>query len=129
MYDQVYSYLISTSECRDTTLRVLEQVVIAQTLPPDVTTIDPPLNPSSPKRIAAVLNLEHGRVIQIVTGLHPLLELDNGDEDISIRHPSFLEFLLDRTRSQDLFVDLNEARLVPRDASAIIRWILITKGM
>jgi len=91
--------------------------------------VDPPPNYSSPNWIAAILDLECGRVMQTVTGLHPLLEVENVDKDIRIQHPSFLEFLLDRTRSRNLFVDLDEARVVPRDAPAIIvRWIFIVNG-
>ena len=126
MYDQVYSYLIGTSRDRDTTLRILGQVIIAYRLPPDVTIIGPPLK-SSPNWIAAILNLEQGYVMKIVTDLHLLLEVENGDNEIKIRHPSFLEFLLDRTRSQELFVDLDKAKLVPPGLPAIFRWIFITK--
>jgi len=129
MYDQVYSYLIGTSRDRDTMLQILGQIIIAQGLPADVKNISPPPKPSSPNWIAAILHLEHGDVMQILTELHLLLEAENGDEDIRIRYLSFLEFLLDRTRSQDLFVDLDKARLVRRDAPAIIRWIFITEGM
>jgi len=125
MYDQVYLYLIDTCRDREITLRILGQVIIAHRLPPDVTIIGPPLK-SSPNWIAAILDLDHGRMMQIVTNLHLLLEVGNGDEDIGIRHPAFLEFLLDRTRSQELFVDLDEARLVPRGVPAIFRWMFIT---
>jgi len=129
MYDQIYPYLIGTLRDRDITLRILGQVIIAQGVPPDVTTIGPPLNSSSPKWIAAILDLEQHCVMQIVTRLNPLLEVENGNKNIKIQHPPFLEFLLDRTRSHDLFVDLDEARLVPSGAPAIIRWISnFTKG-
>ena len=118
MYAQVYSYLTVGWTDRDTTLRILGQVVIAH-----------PSKFSSPKWIAAVLDLEHDCVMQIVTKLHMFLKIDNGDKDIRIRHPSFLEFLLDRTRSQDLFVDLDEARLALQDSPAIIKRIFNTEGM
>jgi len=126
MYDQVYSYLIGTSRDRDTILRILGQVIIAQPVPLEVRSVDPPPNYSSPNWIAAILDLEQGYVMEIVTDLHLLLEVENGDDEIKIRHPSFLEFLLDRTRSQELFVDFDEARLVPRDVPAIFRWIFMT---
>jgi len=61
--------------------------------------------------------------MEIVTELHLLLEVGEADEDIRIRHQSFVEFLLDRTRSQDLFVDLDKARMVLRDVPAIVRWV------
>jgi len=61
--------------------------------------------------------------MEIVTELHLLLDVGETDEDIRIRHQSFVEFLLDQTRSQDLFVDLDEARMVLQDVPAIVRWI------
>ena len=118
VYAQVYSYLTVAWRDRDTTLRILGQVIIAH-----------PSNFSSPKWIAAVLDLEYDRVMQIVAELHLFLKVDDGDKDIRIRHTSFLEFLLDRTRSQDLFVDLDKARLALQDSPAIIRRIFTSEGM
>jgi len=129
MYDQVYSYLIRISKSRDTTLRILGQVIMAQGMPADTDT--PALRPtsSSPKLLAAILGLWHRSVMWIVTELHLLLEIGKEDEDIRIRHPSFVEFLLDRTRSQELFVDIDEARSLLRDAPAIIRRIFDNESM
>jgi len=76
----------------------------------------------------AILGLEHDSVMQIVTELHLLLEVETEDQYIRMRHPSFLEFLLDRARSQDLFIDVDEARLMLQDAPAIIGWIFSTAG-
>jgi len=109
MYDQVYSHLTGTSKHRDTLLRILGQVIIAQDMPPDVDTFGSLPNTSSLEWIKVILGLEHGSVMQIVTELHSLLEVGNEDRCIRIRHPPFLEFLLDRTRSQDLFIDVDEA--------------------
>ena len=128
MYDQVHFHLIGTLECRGTMLRILGQVIIHQGIPPGMNVLGSPPNPSSPQWIAAILDLEESSVMQVITSLRSLLEVGNGDEDIKIRHPSFLEFLLDRSRSLELFVDVNEARLVPRDAPSIIRWIFNTEG-
>jgi len=62
--------------------------------------------------------------------LHSLLEVGNEEEDsIRIRHPPFVKFLLDRGRSQELFVDIDAARLLLRNAHAIIRRIFNTEGM
>jgi len=128
MYEQVYSYLIGTSRDRDAILRILGQVIIARRVPHEGATVDPLPNYSSPNWIAAILDLEQDHVMEIVTELHLLLEVENGDDEIKIRHPSFLEFLLDRTRSQDLFVDPDKARSVARDVPAYLRWIFITEG-
>jgi len=116
LYDQVYSYLIRASKCQPTTLRVLGQIIHAQSIPADV---DARPNSSSPNSITANLGLEYGSVMQIVTDLHPLLGVDNEDKNIRIRHPSFVEFLLNRSRSQELFVDIDEARSLHRDVPAI----------
>jgi len=128
MYDQVYSHLIDTSKHRDTLLRILGQVIIAQGTPSDVDTFGSLPNTSSLEWIKAILGLEHDSVMQIVTELHLLLEVENEVRYIRIRHPPFLEFLLDRARSQDLFIDVNEARLMLEDAPAIIGWIFSTAG-
>jgi len=56
-----------------------------------------------------------------------MLELGDDDQDIMIRHTFFLEFLLDRSRSQELFVDVDEAWLTLHRAS--IRWIFNVEGM
>ena len=97
-------------------------------MPHEGATVDLLPNYSSPNWIAAILDLEQDHVMEIVTELHLLLEVENGDDEIKIRHPSFLESLLDRTRSQDLFVDLDKARSVARDVPAYLRWIFITEG-
>jgi len=108
MYDQVYSHLISSSQYRDIVLQVLGQVIITKDLPPNV---DAAGSSSSPKQIAAVLGLEQDLVMRLVADFHLLLEGGDESSDIKIRQPSFLEFLLDFSRSQELFVDVNEATL------------------
>ena len=123
--------MIGTSKYRDTTLRILEKVLIARGIPPDVDTFGIPRISSSFRWIEATLDLEYGIVIRIVTEFHSLLEVGNADDDIRIRHLPFLEFLLDRTRSRELFVDVDKARLVPQDVPgpAVVRWIFNTQGM
>jgi len=126
MYDQVYMHLISSSTHRDTILQVFGQIILAKDIPPDVGAIGIPTNSSSPKRIAAILGLKHNLVKRLVANFHSLLE--GGDEytDIKIRQQSFLEFLLDSSRSQELCIDVNDARLILRDAP--LRTILIDEG-
>jgi len=128
MCDQVYSHLIGTSKHRDSLLQILGQVIIAQGTP-DVDTFGSLPNTSSLEWIKTILGLEHDSVIQIVTELHLLLEVENEDQYIRIRHPPFLEFLLDRARSQNFFIDVDEARLMLQDARAIIGWMFSTAGM
>ena len=111
MYDKVYSHLISSSQHRDTILQVLGQVIIAKGMPDDVDALGISANSSSPRHIATILGLEHDLVMRIAADFHLLLEGGDESSDIKIRQPSFLEFLLDFSRSQELFVDVNEATL------------------
>jgi len=127
MYDRVYSHLIINSPNRDTILQVLGQVIVAKDLPPDVDAIGIPANSASPKRITSILGLKRNLVIQLVTEFHLLLEAGDEDSDIMIRHPSFLEFLLDSSRSQELYIDLNDALLILQHA--LPRIIFDTEGM
>jgi len=96
-------------------------------MPPDVDTIGIPANSASPKRITAILGLTCNLVMQLVTEFHSLLEAGDEDSDIVIRQPSFLEFLLDSSRSQELYIDVNDALRILRHAH--IRIIFGTEGM
>jgi len=127
MYDRVYSHLIINSPNRDTILQVLGQVIVAKNMPPDVDAIGIPANSASPKRITAILGLTCNLVMQLVTEFHLLLEAGEEDSDIMIRHPSFLEFLLDSSRSKELYIDLNDALLILQHA--LPRIIFDTEGM
>jgi len=127
MYDQVYSHLIINSRHRDTILQVLGQVIVTQDMPPDIDAIGIPANLSSSKRIAATLGLERDLVIQLVADFHLLLEGGDDDSGIMIRQPSFLEFLLDPSRSQELSIDVDDALVILRHAH--LRMIFDTEGM
>jgi len=141
MYDLVYSHLIGSSERRDTILRILDQLVIARTMPSDVDILGTPANSSSPTRLASILGLTHDQLGRAVADVHLMLELSHypgirrgffgeffrQDQDIKFRHASFLEFLLDQSRSRELFVDIEKARLTLR--KAYIRYIFNIEGM
>jgi len=127
-YNCVYSHLLGTIPHRDTVLKILAQVVIAEGMLSDMDFFNTPSNSSSPKRIAAILGLESDTVVRIIVrDLFLVLDVENEDEDIIIRQPSILEFLLDQSRSQNLFIDVDEARSVLRDAP--IRQIFNIDGM
>jgi len=128
MYDRVYLHLIINSPHRDTILQVLGQVIVTKDRPPRIDDIGIPANFSSSKRIAATLGLERDLVIQLVADFHLLLEGGDDDSDIMIRQPSFLEFLLDSSRSQELSIDVNDALLILRYAPTL-RTIFETEGM
>jgi len=123
MYDQVYSHLISSSQHRNTILQILGQVIIAKDIPPRV-------NPtaSSPKQIAAILGLEYDLVMEIVTEFRSLLAGGNENTNIKIRQTSFLEFLLDSSRSQELYIDVDAALHILQHAPTL-RTIVETERM
>ena len=65
--------------------------------------------------------------MQLVTEFHLIPE--GGDERTDIRiQPSFLRFLLDPSRSQELSIDVNDALLILRHAPTL-RTIFDTEGM
>jgi len=127
MYDQVYSHLIINSPDRDTILQVLGQIIVAKDMPPYVVAIGIPANSSSPRWITAILGLKCNLVMQLVAEFHSLLEAGDEDSDIMIRQPSFLEFLLDSSRSQELCIDVDVALRILRRAP--LRIIFDTEGM
>ena len=127
IYDQVYSHLIINSPYRDTILQVLGQVIVAKDIPPDVDVIGIPANFSSPRWITAILGLKRDLVMRLIAEFHSLLEARDEDSDITIRQPSFLEFLLDSSRSQELCIDINDALLILRRTP--LRTIFVTEGM
>jgi len=128
MYDRVYSHLIGTSRHRDAILQVLGQCLVSEGMNSDVDDLGTPANTSSPNRIEIILGLEHGSIPQLLTDISLLLEVGDEDEDIKIRDPLFRSFLLDRSRSQELFCDLENAQLTLKFA-APIRKVFGAQGM
>ena len=129
MYDLVYSHLIRTLKLRDTILEILAQVIIARSMPPDVGAFesDEPSNSSSPKWLTSNFGMTHGELGRAVADIHMLLKLGNNDQVISVRHTSLLEFLLDLSRSRELFGDVDQASLALSHVG--IRQIFDTEGM
>jgi len=126
-YDRVYSHLIRASRYPTTTLHILGQVIIAESMLSDVDMFGTPSNSSSPQRIEAILGLDRGVVRRVVADILLLLDVENQNQDVRIQHPTFVEFLLDKSRSQELFVDADNGRLTLQDAS--IRMIFNTERM
>jgi len=128
MYDRVYSHLIGTSRHRDVILQILGQCLVSEGMNSDVDDLGTPANTSSPNRIETILGLEHGSIPQLLTDISLLLEVGDEDEDIKIHDPLFHSFLLDRSRSQELFCDLENAKLTLKFA-APIRKVFSARGM
>jgi len=109
MHDRVYLHLIRTSRHRDIIRQVLGQVTNARSMPSEVDIFGTPANSSSPRRLASIFGLEHDELGRVVPDIYLMLDVRDDDQDIRIRHTSFLDFLLDRSRSGELFVDVDEA--------------------
>jgi len=118
-HDCLYSHLVGTSQHRDTILRVLGQVMVAEDMPSDVDIIGSFANTSSPRRIEVILGLEPGDIVRIVGDVRLVLQVGDPEQDIKIQDPAFHDFLLDRSRSKELYVDLEDARLTLQLAAPI----------
>jgi len=129
-HDCLYFYLFGKAQDRDAALRVLGQVMVAENMPSDVDIIGSPANTSSHDRVEVILGLECGDIARIFTDFrfHLVLQVGNRDQDIKILDPGFRGFLLDRSRSKELYVDLDDARLTLQLA-APIRKIFGAQGM
>jgi len=128
VHDCLYSHLVSTSRYRGTILRILGQVLLAEGMPSDVDIIGSPANTSSPDRVEPILGLQHGDIARVVRDVRLVLQVGNQSQDIKIQDPGFRKFLLDRSRSKGVFVDLDDAR-VTLQLAAPIRKIFGPQGM
>jgi len=126
-YDRLFSHLIGTSRYRDTILQILGQCLVSEGMDSNVDIIGSPANTSSSNRIETILGLEHGTILQILPDIRLLVEVRGRGRDIKIRNPIFRSFLLDRSRSQGFFLDLDDARLTLKFA-APIRKVFGAKG-
>jgi len=128
VYDRLFSHLIGTLRYRDTILQVLGQCLVSKDMNSNVDIIGTPANTSSPNRIETILGLKHGSIPPLLVDIHMLVGVGDSGQDIKIHDPSFPSFLLDRSRSQGLFVDLDDARLTLKLA-APIRKVFGAQGM
>lgn len=119
-YEAVYSHILRTSIHRDTILLVIGQILIAEGMPSHVDQFGTPANATSPHRIEKILRLEPGEVSLALADAHLLFQPWSCDEDIKIRHAIIGTFLVDRSKSRDLYVNLDYARFI-RDVEAHIR--------
>jgi len=119
IHDRLFSHLISTSQYRDTILQILGQCLVAEGMNSDVDILGTPANTSSPNRIERILGLEHGTIPWVLADIRVLLEVGNGDQDIKIHDPFFRSFLLDQSRSLELWLNLDDARLILKFAAPI----------
>jgi len=127
-HDFFISRLILTSRRQDTILQVLGQCLVSEAMNSDVDILGTPANNSSPNRIETILGLKHGTIPGLLAGIRLLVEVGDQDQDIKIRDPILRGFLLDRSRSKGLFLDLDNARLTLKFA-ALIRKVFGAKGM
>jgi len=117
----LYSHLVCTSQDRDTALRVLGQVMVAESMPSDVDIIGSPANTSSPDRVEVILGLEHGDITRLFADVcfNLVVRVGHQDQDIKIQDPAFRDFLRDQSKSNELYVNLEDARLTLQLAAPI----------
>jgi len=127
-HDYLFSHLISTSQHQDIVLQVLSQWVVSEEMNSDVDILGTPANTSSPNRIEMILGLEHGTIPRLLEDIRLLVEVGDSEQDIKINDPFFRSFLLERSRSRGLFLDLDGARLTLKFA-APIRKVFGAEGM
>jgi len=119
VYDRVYSSIICASKHVEITLQIIGQVIIAEDIPSHVDVFGTPGNSTSVERLRAILGIEHALFMQIMEDMTLLLQVGTEDQNLTIRHPSFLVFLLDGSRSQELYIDVKYARLTLQFASQV----------
>ena len=127
MYDQVYSHSIRTSPYQDTILKILGQCFVSEGMTSDLDIPGTPANTSSCNRIAAIVGIYYTDIPKILADMRLLVEVDK-DQNIKINEPFLRNFLLDRSRSHELFIDLDDARLMFKLAGPI-KNAFGTKGM
>jgi len=127
MYDQVYSHSIRTSPYQDTILKILGQCFVSEGMTSDMDIPGIPANTSSFKRIAAILGIYYTDIPKILADMRLLVKIDK-DQNIKINEPFLRDFLLDQSRSHELFIDLDDARLTLKLA-APIRKVFGSEGM
>ena len=129
-HDCLYFHFVGMAQDQDAALRVLGQVLVAEKMPSDVDVIGSPANTSSHDRVEVILGLEHGHIMRIFADgrFNLVLQVGNRDQDIKIQDPVFHDFLLDRSRSKELYIDLDDARLTLQLA-APIRKVFGAEGM
>jgi len=118
-YHCLFSHLIGSSQRRNTILQVLGQCLVSEGMNSNVDIIGTPANTSSPNRIEIILGLKHGTIPRLLANIRLVLEMGNGQQDITIHDLLFRRFLLNRHRSKELFVDLDDARLTLKFAAPI----------
>ena len=127
-YDTLFSRLINTSEHPDIVLQILGQCLVSEGMTSDVDILGTPANTSSSNRIAAILGLNPSAIPKLLADIRLLVEVGDNDQNITINEPFLRDFLLDQSRSHELFIDLDDALLTLKLA-APIRKVFGTEGM
>ena len=104
--DQIYTHIVRSVPVkhRVEVLKVLGQLIVIRDLTEQQDIIGVL---SKASRIKLILGLRDGDVKRLLRTLHSVIEV--GD-DLKLLHASFPDFLLDRSRSVDFFVDVSECR-------------------
>ncbi|KAK1216558.1 hypothetical protein PQX77_020804 [Marasmius sp. AFHP31] len=66
----------------------------------------------TPASIELILGLPSGQVALRLRGMHSVLNIRGRDDEITVHHTSFREYLLDRTRSGHFHIDIDTQKYV-----------------
>ncbi|KAL0571547.1 hypothetical protein V5O48_010423 [Marasmius crinis-equi] len=99
--DSLYHTVLTTTPCHDQVLSILAAILII----PDIlkNSVVPSLG-----FIGLLLGLPLTDVSRALQGLHSVLDIRGGRDAIAVFHRSFTDYLFDRTRSEQYFIDKSE---------------------
>ncbi|KAF8154485.1 hypothetical protein B0H34DRAFT_524845 [Crassisporium funariophilum] len=110
--DLLYSSILSNVEEINVVLEILGLLISGITgpfLPSMPAKFGAKLAFMSPRFIEAFFNLQPGDVSRLFVDLGSLLTIGSDAERIEIQHASLGDFLMDKSRSQEFFVDVGDA--------------------
>ncbi|KAL0571937.1 hypothetical protein V5O48_010027 [Marasmius crinis-equi] len=90
--DPLYFMILHSNPNRDQVLPILAAILIIK-------------NHTSPDFIELLLGLSPGDVSLALRALHSVLDIRGRSDNITVFHTSFTDYLFDRTRSGDFFID------------------------
>jgi len=107
--DQLYSHIVRSVKYRAEVLLILGQLILAKEMSNAADILGSSSNSTSQKRVEVILNLRVGDAKRLLNSMHSLVD---AGKDLKLLYASFQDFLLDSSRSEEFFVNLQEARVM-----------------
>ncbi|KAK1233342.1 hypothetical protein PQX77_003507, partial [Marasmius sp. AFHP31] len=106
--DVLYNTILSANPNPDKVRPILTVIVVLSGL--ELKTWERLL--PTPASIELILGLPSGQVALRLRGMHSVLNIRGRDNEITVHHTSFREYLLDRTRSGHFHIDMDSQKYV-----------------